>query len=104
MQKDDVFIGVSTCFGHHHAHHQENSTKPPTPMVYSTGRAAVNSRRRTPLPLPLILMEIYVGVSRSVLQVLLNQMAAVVLCSFFLRFWNLRISFACWALATFNFM
>jgi hypothetical protein len=23
MQKDDVFIGVSTCFGHHHAHHQE---------------------------------------------------------------------------------
>jgi large-conductance mechanosensitive channel len=28
--KDDVFIGVSTCFGHHHAHHQENSTK----MIY----------------------------------------------------------------------
>jgi hypothetical protein len=25
--KDDVFIGVSTCFGHHHAHHQENGTK-----------------------------------------------------------------------------
>jgi hypothetical protein len=36
MQKDDVFIGVSTCFGYHHAHHQENGRKPTTPMVYST--------------------------------------------------------------------
>jgi hypothetical protein len=36
MQKDDVFIGVSTRFGHHHAHHQENSTKPSTPMVLQT--------------------------------------------------------------------
>jgi hypothetical protein len=35
--KQDVFIGVSTCFGHHRAHHQEKSTKPTTPMVYSTG-------------------------------------------------------------------
>jgi hypothetical protein len=25
--KDDLFIGVSTCFGHHHAHHQQNSYK-----------------------------------------------------------------------------
>jgi hypothetical protein len=47
MQKDYVFIGVSTCFRHHHAHHQENSIKPTTPMVYSTGRAAVDSRRRS---------------------------------------------------------
>jgi hypothetical protein len=46
MKKGDVFIGVSTCFGHHHAHCQENSTKPTTPMVYSTSRAAVDSRRR----------------------------------------------------------
>jgi hypothetical protein len=38
MQKDDVFIGVSTCFGNHHAHQ--------TPTVYSTGRAAADSRRR----------------------------------------------------------
>jgi hypothetical protein len=42
----DVFIGVSKCFGHHHAHHQENGTKPTTPMVYSTGRAAGDSCRR----------------------------------------------------------
>jgi hypothetical protein len=27
-------------------HHQENSTKPTTPMVYSTGRSAADSRRR----------------------------------------------------------
>jgi hypothetical protein len=33
-------------FGHHHAHHQENGTKPTTPMVYSTGRDAVDSWRR----------------------------------------------------------
>jgi hypothetical protein len=46
MQKDEVFIGVSTCFGHHHAHHQENGTKPTTLMVYSTGRAVVDSGRR----------------------------------------------------------
>jgi hypothetical protein len=44
--EDDLFIGISTCFGHHHAHHQEDGTKPTTPMVYSTGRAAVNSWRR----------------------------------------------------------
>jgi hypothetical protein len=34
--EDDVFIEVSTCFEHHHAHHQENGTKPTTTMVYST--------------------------------------------------------------------
>jgi hypothetical protein len=34
--EDDVFIGVSTCFGHHHAHHQENGTKSTVPVVYST--------------------------------------------------------------------
>jgi hypothetical protein len=35
--EDDVFIGVSTCFGHHHARHQENGTKPTTPMVIQDG-------------------------------------------------------------------
>jgi hypothetical protein len=25
--KDDVFIGVSTCFGHHHAQNQESSKR-----------------------------------------------------------------------------
>jgi hypothetical protein len=45
--EDDVFIGVSTCFGHHpHAHHQKTLTKPTTPMVYSTGCVAVDSWRR----------------------------------------------------------
>jgi hypothetical protein len=35
--EDDVrvFIGVSTVFGHHHAHHQENGTKPTANMVYT---------------------------------------------------------------------
>jgi hypothetical protein len=41
--EDDEFIGVSTCFGHHHAHHQENGTK--STMVYSTGCAAEDSWR-----------------------------------------------------------
>jgi hypothetical protein len=36
-RKDDVFIGVSTCFGHHNAHHQENSTKPTMPLLYTIG-------------------------------------------------------------------
>jgi hypothetical protein len=45
MQKGDVFIGVSTYFGHYHAHYQ-NSAKPTKLMVYSTGRSAVHSRRR----------------------------------------------------------
>jgi hypothetical protein len=45
-RKDDVFTGVSTYFGHHHAHHQEKSTKPTTSMAYSAGRAAAASWRR----------------------------------------------------------
>jgi hypothetical protein len=44
--EDDLFIGVSTCFGHHHAHHQENGTKSTAPMVYSTGCVAEGSWRR----------------------------------------------------------
>jgi hypothetical protein len=34
--EDAVFIGVSTCFSHHHTHDQEIGTKSTTPMVYST--------------------------------------------------------------------
>jgi hypothetical protein len=42
-RKDYVFIGDSTRFGHHYAHHQENKTKPTkSPTVYSTGRAATD--------------------------------------------------------------
>src|SRR5215813_5033761 len=37
------FISVSTCFGYHHAHHQENGTKSTAPMVYSTGCVAEDS-------------------------------------------------------------
>jgi hypothetical protein len=44
--EDDVFIGVSTCFGHHHAHHQENCTKSTASMVYSTDCVAEDSWRR----------------------------------------------------------
>ena len=54
--------------------------------------------------LPLILMDMYVGVSCFDLQVLLNQMVAVVLCSLHIRFLNSRISFACLALASFMFV
>ena len=57
--------------------------------------AAFLSRRL----LPLILMDTYVGVSCFVLQVLLNQMAAVVLCSLRFRVLNLKISCACLAFA-----
>ena len=46
----------------------------------------------------------YVGVSCLDLHVLLNQTAAVVLCSLRLRFLKSKISFACLALANFRFM
>jgi hypothetical protein len=49
--------------------------------------------------LPFILMEMYAVVRCFDLWVLLNQMAAVVLCSLRFRFLNSRISFACLALA-----
>ena len=54
--------------------------------------------------LPLILMDTYVGVSCFDLHVLLNQMAAVVLCGLRLRFLKSKISFACLALANVRFM
>jgi len=50
--------------------------------------------------LQLIFMDMYVGVSCFVLQALLNQMAAVVLCSLLFRVWNLKISCACLACFT----
>jgi len=50
--------------------------------------------------LPLILMDMYVGVSCFALQVSLNQMAAAVLCSNRLRVLNWKISRACWAFAS----
>jgi hypothetical protein len=43
--EDNVFIGVSTCFGHHHAHHQENGTKTKALVVSSTGCVAEGSWR-----------------------------------------------------------
>jgi hypothetical protein len=54
--------------------------------------------------LPLILMDMYVGVSCFDLQVLLNQMVTAVLRSLRFRFLNSRISFACMALASFMFI
>jgi hypothetical protein len=39
-----------------------------------------------------------IGVSCLCLHALLNQIAALVLCSFSLMFLNLYINFACWAL------
>jgi len=47
--------------------------------------------------LPLISMDMYVGVSCFVLQALLNQMAAVALCSLRFRVLYLKISYACLA-------
>jgi hypothetical protein len=46
MQKMMYLLVSQHVFGHHHAHHQENGTKPTKPMGYSTGRAAVDSWRR----------------------------------------------------------
>ena len=69
----------STCFGHHYAHLQETKT-------------CVTAR----------------GMLRWFcwmwLQVLLNQTAAVVLCSNRLRVLNWKISRACWAFASFRFL